>query len=146
MSGDLNVDEIAGALYEVVSVLSRRARLRAATDEGLSLPERSVLKRVTQGGPSTAAELARAEQIRPQGMGLILGRLEERGLIERHADPDDGRRLAVSVTAAGSQTLAAKRNKQTELLATMLASGFDRAELQQFAEIVPLFERLAEQI
>lgn len=146
MPDDPNVDEIAGALYAAVSVLSRRARLRAAVDEGLSLPERSVLNRLAQCRPSTAAELARAEQIRPQGMGLILARLADRGLIDRHADPDDRRRLLVSITAAGHTTLAVKRNTQTERLATMLASNFDRAELEQFAAIVPLFERLAEQI
>jgi DNA-binding MarR family transcriptional regulator len=145
MSHDLDVDEIAGALYAVVGVLSRRARLLAASDERLSLPERSVLKRVEQGRPSTAAELARAEQIRPQGMGLILGRLEERGLIERHADPADGRMLVVSITDVGRHTLAAKQNKQTERLAKLLASRFDRAELQHFAAVVPLLERLTEQ-
>jgi len=146
MGNDPNADEIASALYAAVGVLSRRARLRAAADEGLSLPERSVLKRLGRGGPSTAAELARAERIRPQGMGLIVGGLEDRGLIERHADPDDARRLVVSITADGHKTLAAKKNKQTERLAKTLASGFNRAELEQFAAIVPLFERLAEQI
>ena len=103
MALDSDVDELAGALYTAVSVLSRRARLLAAADEGLSLPERSVLRRIAQGRPSTAAELARAEQIRPQGMGLILGKLQDQGLINRHADPNDGRRLLVSITGGWTQ-------------------------------------------
>jgi hypothetical protein len=59
----------------------------AAAEEGLTAPERSVLKGISIAGPSVAAELTRAEQIRPQGVGLILAGLQGRGLIERHADP-----------------------------------------------------------
>jgi DNA-binding MarR family transcriptional regulator len=146
MSSQPDVDQIAGSLYTVLGVLSRRARLRAAADEGLTLPERSVLKRIHSDGPSIAADLARAEQIRPQGMGLILGSLQQRGLIERHADPDDGRRLLASITTTGRTTLAAKKNKQTAHLAETLASIFDHAELRQLAATVPLLERLTDHI
>ena len=146
MSSQPDVSQIAGSLYAAISVLSRRARLRAAADEGLTSPERSVLSRIHSDGPSTAADLARAEQIRPQGMGLILGSLQQRGLIERHAVPEDGRRLLASITTVGRTTLAAKKNRQTEHLAETLASIFDHDELRQLAATVPLLERLTEHI
>jgi len=122
-------------------------RLRQARAEGeLTLPESSALSRLDRGGPTTSAALARLEQISPQSMGATLGGLEARGLIERHPDPEDGRRAVMSVTEAGVQALTSRRNAGTEQLARALATGFTRSELNQLMAVVPLLERLAESI
>jgi DNA-binding MarR family transcriptional regulator len=145
MNQDPDVDQVAGALRVSIGLLVRRLRQARAEGE-LSLPESSALSRLDRGGPATSAALARLEQISPQSMGATLGSLEARGLIERHADPEDGRRAVMSVTEAGLQALRDRRNAGTEQLARALATGFTRSELNQLMAVAPLLERLAESI
>jgi DNA-binding MarR family transcriptional regulator len=142
---DLDVGQLASALRANVGLLLRR--LRQVPDQGeLTLPESSALVRLERGGPATPSALARLEQISPQSMGATLAGLESRGLIERHSDPDDGRRSVMSVTAAGRQMLGDRRNARTEQLERALSAGFTRAELEQLAVAAPLLERLAQSI
>jgi DNA-binding MarR family transcriptional regulator len=145
MSQDPDVSEIAGALRVSIGLLLRRLR-QVQADGELTLPEASALTRLDRGGPATASALARLEQISPQSIGATLGVLEARGLIERHADPDDGRRVVLSVTGAGRQVLRSKRNARTEQLAKALSAGFTPAELRQLRAAAPLLERLAQSI
>ncbi len=137
--------EVAAAVYVSIGLLRRRLRQLPA-DGDLSLPGRSALAWLDRDGPATASALARREQISPQGMGATLGALEARGLVERRADPADGRRVVLSVTAAGRQALRDKRSARTQQLATALSAGFTRAELRQLMAAAPLLERLAQSI
>ena len=142
---DLDVGQLAAVLRANVGLLLRR--LRQVHGEGeLTLPESSALVRLERGGPATPSALARLEQISPQSMGATLAALESRGLIERHADPADGRRSVMSVTEAGRQVLGDRRNARTEQLARALSAGFTRPELEQLVAVAPLLERLAHSI
>jgi len=145
MSDDVDPSRIAAALLEGISLLVRRVRQVAAAGE-LRMPERHALSRLERGGPTTSSELARQEQITAQAMGATLSALQARGLVERRADPDDGRRVVLSVTDAGRQALKDKRNARTDQLAQALSSSFTRAELAQLAAAAPLLERLAQDI
>jgi DNA-binding MarR family transcriptional regulator len=142
---DLDVGQLAAVLRANVGLLLRR--LRQVQGEGeLTLPESSALVRLERGGPATPSALARLEQISPQSMGATLAALESRGLIERHSDPDDGRRSVMSVTEAGRQVLGDRRNARTEQLARALSAGFTQPELDQLMAVAPLLERLAQSI
>ena len=79
-------------------------------------------------------------------MGATLGALEERGLVRRAPDPDDGRRLIMSLTDEGQQLLRRRRQARNELLSHALADGFTRAELAQLLVAAPLIERLAQSL
>jgi DNA-binding MarR family transcriptional regulator len=142
---DPDVTDVAGALGASIGLLLRRLRQTQAEGE-LTLPESAALTRLDRGGPSTASALARLEQISPQSMGATLGALEARGLVERHSDPRDGRRVVLSVTDSGRQVLQNKRNARTERLAKALAAGFTSSELRQLEAAAPLLERLAQSI
>ena len=124
-----------------------RRRLRQTPVEGdLTLPETAALARLDRGGPSTASALAREEQISPQSMGTTLAGLEARGLVARAPDPDDGRRVVLSLSGAGRQALRDRRAARTEQLARALAENFTEAELEQLDATAPLLERLAESV
>jgi DNA-binding MarR family transcriptional regulator len=137
--------DVAPALLASVSLLLRRLR-QIKVPGALKIQERTALSRLDRGGPATSAELARQEQISPQSMGAILGALEKRGLIERGTDPDDGRRVVLSVTPAGRQVVQDKRNEQAERFARVLESDFTSAERRQLAAAAPLLKRLAQRI
>jgi DNA-binding MarR family transcriptional regulator len=145
VADDLDVGEVAAALRVSIGLLLRRLRQSRPAGE-LTLPEGSALTRLDRGGPATASELARLEQISPQSMGATLGALETRDLIQRHADPADGRRAVLSVTDAGQRVLRDRRNARTEQLAKALSAGFSPAELRQLSAAAPLLERLAHSI
>lgn len=138
-------EQLADALRASIGLLRRR--LRQATPRGeLTLPETAALTRLDREGPATAAELARAEQITPQSMGVTLAGLEIRGLVERVPDPADGRRLIISLSRAGAEVLRDRRDARVQQLARALAGEFSDAELDRLIAIVPLLDRLARRL
>ncbi|AEH10716.1 MULTISPECIES: MarR family winged helix-turn-helix transcriptional regulator [Protofrankia] len=145
MSRESDVDQVATTLRLSIGLLLRRLRQAQPAGE-LTMPESSALVRLERGGPTTAAALAKIEQISPQSMGATLGALEARGLVERRPDPQDGRRVILSATEAGLQALRDRRDARTEQLAKALSSGFTPAELEQLMAAAPLLERLAQSI
>jgi DNA-binding MarR family transcriptional regulator len=136
-------DDVASALADGVSLLFRRLRAPLA-EGGLTLPERSALSKIERTGPTTAAALAKLEQISPQSMGATLAALESRGLISRADDPSDGRRVILSTTDAGRAAIQAKREARNALLAQALATNFTAQELEQLLVAAPLLERLGQ--
>ncbi|HXN62636.1 MAG TPA: MarR family transcriptional regulator [Acidimicrobiales bacterium] len=146
MAEDPVVDDVAGALQSSVRLLVQRLRQTQAVEGDLTSSETSALARIDRVGPTTAAELARLERISPQSMGATLGALEERGLVRRAPDPDDGRRLIMSLTDEGQELLRRRRQARNELLSHALADGFTRAELAQLLVAAPLIERLAQSL
>jgi hypothetical protein len=127
MTQDSDPQQIAGALRVSIGLLVRRLR-QVRADGDLTLPESSALARLDRGGPATSAAL------------------EERGLVRRGSDPQDGRLVVLSVSAAGRQALRDQRDAGTRQLAQALSAGFTRSELRQLMAAAPLLERLAEGI
>ena len=147
---DLDVIEVAGALRVSVGMVVRRLKQASlpgpALGSDLTLPETSALTRLDRGGPATSSDLARLEKISPQSMGVTVAALLERGLVARERDPEDGRRIILSVTAAGRDLLLARRGARTEQIARALADGFTQAELAQLKSVTALLDRLAEKL
>jgi len=145
MDGFQGMEDLSTSLFSAISLMVRRLRQAPAPGE-LTLPERSALGRLERGGPTTAADLARIEQISPQAMGITLASLEMKGLIERVRDAGDRRRAITSLTDAGREMLRRKRSARAHLIADALADGFTADELQTLADAAPLIQRLAEKI
>ena len=137
------VDEVAGALHASVRLLVQRLRQTQAVEGDVTSAEISALARLDRTGSTTASELARLERISPQSMGATVGALEERGVVERVPDPMDGRRVILSLAAAGRDLLRRRRSARSEMLSEALAAGFTRTELKQLQAAAPLIERLA---
>lgn len=133
---------------QIKAALGRVYRqLRQTKDTGgLTLPESSALSTLNRHGPTTAANLAKLERITPQSIGVTLAALETHGLIERHRDPADGRRVILSLTEPGHELVEHKQTVRTEQLTRALEAGFTEAERRQILAATPLLERLAELI
>lgn len=144
-SDEPDVEQVAAALQLSIRLLRRQLRQSQRAGE-LTLPETSALALLDRGGPTTPSALAKIEQISPQSMGATLGALEARGLVERRADPADGRRVVLSITDAGAAALRIRRTARTEQLAQALSAGFTNQELQQLLAAAPLIERLAHNV
>jgi DNA-binding MarR family transcriptional regulator len=138
-----DVRETASALRTSMSVLVRRLR-QLPGPSGLTTPEASALAKLDRCGPTSASDLARAEQISPQSMSATLAALETKACIARTPDPADGRRALVTMTARGRTALRHRRDERTAGLAKALADRLDPAELDTLRRAVPLIERVAQ--
>ena len=145
MTVSLDVESVAAELLNSIGLLRRRLR-RVAAEGELTMPESSALARLDRGGPTTSAALARLEQISPQSMGATLGALEARGLIERAPDPEDGRRVILSLSPAGRDARRHRRDALVRQLAEALEGEFDATELAQLLAAAPLIDRWAQRI
>jgi DNA-binding MarR family transcriptional regulator len=68
----------------------------------------------------SSAQLARNSFVTAQTMADMITTLEERGLVERHRDHADRRRLAVALTPAGQDLLDRYRDQMTAIESRML--------------------------
>lgn len=120
----------------------RLARVLRQQDEGELTPTlRSALATIDREGPLTLGELALAEHVAPPTVTKVVGKLEERALVERTADEVDRRVIRVEVTAAGRTLLDADRRRR----ATWLAARLDELSDDERAAVdaaVPVLERL----
>ncbi len=128
-----------------VGVGRLRRRFRDVTDRRELTPSQiSVLSRLGKDGPSSASAIAAAERVRPQSAAAWLTVLEERGLVERRQDPDDGRRQLVSLSTDGRAFLEDTRRSGEEWLARALQERFTEAERRVLIDAMELVERLVE--
>jgi DNA-binding MarR family transcriptional regulator len=119
-------------------------RLRQEAGEELSPSQTTALATIDRHGPLTPSELAVRERIQRPTVTRIVARLEERGLVQRTRDPQDGRSSLVALTPEGRELLARGRTRKDAYLARRLREldAEERATLQRAAAIL---ERLLEE-
>lgn len=133
---DLDVSDFA----QTIGRLVRYMRAAAAQHE-LSLTESAVLARLGREGPATTAELARAENMRPQSMSAAVSTLEERGLVERKPHPSDGRQTHIVLTDRGAAVRSSTKDLKRAWLAQATA-GLADEERQILARAGDILKRL----
>ena len=71
---------------------------------GLNATDLQVIDILASTGPATAGQLAELTGLTTGATAQMLGRLEKDGLVRRERDPDDGRRVLVSLTPDWDKT------------------------------------------
>ncbi len=87
---------------------------------GLSLTSAATLATLDRSGPSRLTWLAGREGVTQPAMTQVIARLEKAGLVDRAADPADGRVVQVRITADGRAMLARRRAVRAERVAGLL--------------------------
>ena len=110
--------------------------------DGLSLTAAATLATLERSGPRRLTSLAAQEGVTQPAMTQLITRLEDAGLVDRAADPADGRVVQVRITADGKAMLARRRAVRAERVAGLLdrLSPDERAAL---AAALPAMDALA---
>jgi DNA-binding MarR family transcriptional regulator len=109
---------------------------------GLSLTAAATLATLERSGPCRLTALAAREGVTQPAMTQLIARLQDAGLVDRAADPDDGRVVQVRITADGRAVLAGRRAVRAERLAARLA-GLSPHERDALAAALPAMDALA---
>jgi DNA-binding MarR family transcriptional regulator len=131
--------EIADRLHSAAIHLLRRLRVRDR-ESGVGPAQLSALSVLVFGGPRSLGELADAEQVRPPTMSRIVAGLVRAGLVRRHAT-EDGRRVRLEASAAGTKILQEGRRRRVESLAKALGVLSEK-EMQKLAELTVLLQQI----
>ena len=103
--------EISGSEEEILKSLRRIIRAvdlysrKLMTQTGLSGPQLICLRQLASAGAMQTSHLAAAVNLSPATVCGILNRLEERGLVVRERQRDDRRRVVVSLSEVGQDTV-----------------------------------------
>ncbi|HAY06523.1 MAG TPA: hypothetical protein DCY26_07705 [Hyphomonas sp.] len=98
---DQELDRSAGLLISGAAALSRAAE-SARKKAGLSKPELQILMAVRYRPGQTVSQLRSALGMTVPTFARLIGKLDERGLIERARETGDARRRKLSLSDAGT--------------------------------------------
>jgi DNA-binding MarR family transcriptional regulator len=133
-----SVDQVENALIPLVRYLSSPRtwrQLAAATDVPLDRARYVVLRAVAESEPVRTTALAEQVGVDPSTMSRHVGILEHAGLVQRVADPDDGRAQSLSLTTAGRQVMEKVRAARHDLITDVLGD-WDDADRTQLASLL----------
>ncbi|MFE9428546.1 MarR family winged helix-turn-helix transcriptional regulator [Kitasatospora sp. NPDC006697] len=124
-------------------VVARLYRRMAQSSPGAERPaaQLSALARIEQHGPLRLGELAALEGVAAPSITRTLGPLLTDRLVERLADPTDGRSSLVRLSAHGRELLDQVRQQRSSLLARRIAT-LTEADREVLRTAVPVLERL----
>ncbi len=118
-------------------------RLRA--DHGVSAAKLSVLGRLHRaGGPLTAVDLARQENLQPQSLTRIIAELDELGLVRRRPDEGDRRQVLIEISDRGRELLVVDARAQNAWLAAAIEEKLSGTEQGLLVLAISLLDRLGE--
>jgi DNA-binding MarR family transcriptional regulator len=130
-------EELAERLHSAAIHLLRRLR-KEDEQGGLNAPRLSALSVIVFGGPVTLRDLAAAEQVRPPTMTRIVKALEEKGLVAKRQNAEDGRSTFIVATTRGKKVLLKGRDRRIRLLVGQIdpLTNHERAILAEAAGIL----------
>ena len=139
-TAEVATSDVAARLRLAVARLQRIVRQQAMGD--LNLAEGSCLAIIDRHGPLSLSDVASRENLSAPTITKIVTRLENRGLIERLADPTDRRVSMVAVSKNGAALLGRIRSSRTAYLHRKLRELSDD-DLNRLLDALPVLEALA---
>jgi DNA-binding MarR family transcriptional regulator len=93
---------------------------------------------LSNGGPMRAGEIAGCLQSDPSTVSRQVATMVKEGLLERRADPEDGRASILALTPKGEAAIAEHRRLRIAHFADML-SDWNERDLSRFATMLHRF-------
>ncbi|WP_420450671.1 MarR family winged helix-turn-helix transcriptional regulator [Ilumatobacter sp.] len=124
-----------------LSVLRLARNIRTNTIGDVTPSQVAVLSTLVRHGDCSVGEIAEHEHVRPPSVSRIVAHLEERGLVDRHPDPADRRRVVIGLSSLGRSYVEEVRAAAN----TWLGDRLDRlgpGDLEAVIAALPALERL----
>ncbi|XXU11540.1 MarR family transcriptional regulator [Sorangium sp. So ce854] len=102
---------------------------------GVTGPQRLVIRIVGRYPGISAGQLADIMQLHPSTLTGVLKRLQERGIIERRVDPNDGRRALLGLTPRGRE-LDSLRTGTVESAVRQALKAMPRRKLEAAQDVL----------
>jgi DNA-binding MarR family transcriptional regulator len=124
------------ALFRAQATVMREL-LAADVWEGASPNEYGVLYALSTAGPEglRMTELHSDALLTQGGVSRLVARLESGGLVERVADPADGRAFRIRLTAAGAEVQRRVGLRHGHHVAQIMTRTFSLEQLEQLREL-----------
>jgi len=134
-----DVVAVADTFVHLMRSFSRaRAKLLAAAAHDVEWSAQVVLKCLATGGPLRSSELAERIESDPSTVSRQVAALVKDGLLERRADPVDGRACLLVPTAKGEAVLSEHAELRLQHFSRMLGNWSER-DLHKFAALLKRF-------
>jgi DNA-binding MarR family transcriptional regulator len=145
-TADRSLTDSAARLRMAIVRTARRLRQEAAGAGGAALSPTAVaaLASVERHGPLTPSELAEIERVKRPTATRTLRVLLEARLVDRAADPSDGRSALVSVNAGGREQLRRLRGRKNAYLARRMRNLPPR-DLETLERAATILEQILEE-
>jgi DNA-binding MarR family transcriptional regulator len=139
MIAQVNDQDVAERLAAALTALHRQSASVASqlTKLGVDKSAFVLLGTLHMQGPMRAGALAEAVLADPSTISRQVAALVRDGLLQRQADPEDGRASVLAVTPSGAAVVETNRLRRTTAIAGMLAH-WSPEDRERFVE---LFER-----
>jgi DNA-binding MarR family transcriptional regulator len=119
-------------LADLALVISRELQYRGYTDEhalSLTQSEGTVMRYLLQTAPTAPSQIAAATGLQRTNLSTVLRGLVQKGLVERQANPNDGRGVTVSPTERGRANYTLVRHEWATAVAA--AATHDTTNLDE---------------
>jgi DNA-binding MarR family transcriptional regulator len=114
-------DEVGSQLIRLVRLMERKqAQYQAEHPDAVERATYHLLVHLVKDGPRRAGALAEAVHSDPSTISRQIGHLVRLGLVERTADPEDGRATLLAATAEGRRVFEENRRVRNERIAEIL--------------------------
>jgi DNA-binding MarR family transcriptional regulator len=144
MSPEENRAELSTRTRRAIGRLNRSIRQTRA-GAALTPSQYEVLVTIVGQGPLRLADLALAEGLNPTMLSRIAGKLEASGLVDRVADPGDGRVVHLAASPKGRELVHQVRGERADALSVAL-EGLTDDERRRLAAALPVLEALTERV
>jgi DNA-binding MarR family transcriptional regulator len=143
-TADTSLTDSAARLRLGIVRTARRLRQEAAAEAtGLTPTSTAALATIERHGPLTPSELAKLERVKRPTVTRTLGCLEREGLVERTADPADGRSSLVTVNGVGRERLRRLRRRKNAYLARRMRD-MPEADVETLERAAQILEGMLE--
>ena len=132
-------DSVGTQLIRLVRLIERtQAHYHSERPDAVERATYILLVHLVKDGPQRAGALAESVHSDPSTISRQIAQLVKLGLVERTADPEDGRATLLAATTEGVRVFQENRRSRNERIAALIAP-WDPAERTLFAELLGRF-------
>ncbi|MFP5069365.1 MarR family winged helix-turn-helix transcriptional regulator [Pseudonocardia nantongensis] len=130
-------DTVVRELFQLVRQVKRSAE-RHRPEMIVDMAGYHLLAHLHLGGPQRAGEIAAFFHSDPSTISRQTAALVRTGLVERRADPDDGRASLLAATDDGVRVIETERRRRARVIAEVLA-GWDAGDRDSLTTLLARF-------